>query len=134
LRPEGIEWPMVDGLPSFRLESLTAANGLTHAAAHDAWSDVEATIGLARLIRERQPALFKHTFEHRTKQQCGPLLDLVQRSPVLHISSRYSAEHGCAALVMPLAMHPTNKNAVVVYNLSGNPDDLIRLDADEIAE
>lgn len=134
VRPEGIEWPMVDGLPSFRLENLTAANGLAHASAHDAWSDVEATIGLARLIRERQPALFEHTFAHRTKQQCGPMLDLARRQPVLHISSRYSAGHGCAALVMPLAMHPTNKNAVVVYDLSADPGELIRLDADGIAE
>lgn len=53
LRPEGIEWPRhEDGRTSFKLEHLTAANGLAHEAAHDALSDVRATIGLARLIRE----------------------------------------------------------------------------------
>ncbi len=52
LRPDGIEWPLrEDGTPSFKLEVLTAANGIGHEAAHDALSDVHATISLARLIR-----------------------------------------------------------------------------------
>ena len=53
LRPEGIEWPKKeDGKPSFKLEDLARANGLLHEAAHDALSDVRATIALARLIRD----------------------------------------------------------------------------------
>ena len=37
LRPDGIEWPRhPDGRPSFKLEHLTAANGVAHEAAHDA--------------------------------------------------------------------------------------------------
>ncbi|MCK5809845.1 MAG: exodeoxyribonuclease I, partial [Cocleimonas sp.] len=54
LRPKGIEWPQRDdgtGLPSFRLEHLTAANGIEHAGAHDALIDVKATIEIARLIK-----------------------------------------------------------------------------------
>ena len=52
LRPEGIEWPRhEDGRPSFKLEHLTQANGIAHEAAHDALSDVRATIALARLIK-----------------------------------------------------------------------------------
>ena len=40
LRPEGISWPQhEDGRPSFKLEHLSAANGLAHEAAHDALSD-----------------------------------------------------------------------------------------------
>ena len=52
LRPDGIEWPRHDdGRPSFKLEHLAAANGLAHEAAHDALSDVRATIALARLVK-----------------------------------------------------------------------------------
>jgi len=59
LRPDGIEWPLGDdGLPSFKLEKLTAANGLVHEHAHDALSDVQATLALARLIQSKQPRLF----------------------------------------------------------------------------
>ena len=42
LRPDGINWPQnEEGHTSFRLEHLTAANGLLHEAAHDALSDVQ---------------------------------------------------------------------------------------------
>ncbi|MDI4745785.1 hypothetical protein MJL33_27915, partial [Salmonella enterica subsp. enterica serovar Kentucky] len=42
--PEGINWPENDdGLPSFRLEHLTQANGIEHSNAHDAMADVYAT-------------------------------------------------------------------------------------------
>ncbi|RLA45884.1 MAG: exodeoxyribonuclease I, partial [Gammaproteobacteria bacterium] len=61
LRPAGIEWPLrEDGLPSFRLEDLTSANGISHEAVHDALSDVHATIALARLVKERQPRLYDY--------------------------------------------------------------------------
>jgi exodeoxyribonuclease-1 len=134
LRPEGIEWPMVDGRVSFRLELLTAANGIHHESAHDAYSDVEATIQLARLVREKQPALYSYVVQHKHKSKVGALIDLVNRKPFLHISSKFSADKGCAGLVMPLAMHPTNKNAVIVVNLSADPSDLIHMDAAQIAQ
>jgi exodeoxyribonuclease-1 len=133
LRPEGIEWPEVGGRVSFRLELLTAANGISHQAAHDAYSDVEATIQLARLIRAKQPALYDYVVQYKHKSKVGGLFDLVNRKPLLHISSKFSAENGCAGLVMPLAMHPTNKNAVIAVNLAADPTDLIRLDAEQIA-
>ena len=134
LRPEGIEWPVMDGRVSFRLELLTAANGIAHQAAHDAYSDVEATIQLARLIKARQPALYDYVLQHRPKNKTAGLIDLLNRKPLLHISSKFSSDNGCAALVMPLAMHPVNKNAVIVYNLAADPTDLIALDAEQIME
>lgn len=133
LRPEGIEWPMVDGNPSFRLELLSAANGIHHTSAHDAYSDVEATIALARMIRSKQPALYQYVYDHKHKSQAATLIDLVQRKPLLHISSKFAASSGCASLVIPLAMHPVNKNAVIVYDLTVDPSELIRLDDEEVS-
>lgn len=133
LRPDGIEWPIVEGKVSFRLELLTQANGINHQSAHDAYSDVEATINLARLVKTRQPQLYDYVLQHKHKNKLASLIDLINHKPLLHISSRFSAENGCAALVMPLAMHPVNKNALIVFNLSADPSDLIRLDADQIA-
>lgn len=133
LRPGGIEWPdREDGRPSFKLEHLTAANGISHEGAHDALSDVRATIELARLIRTRQPRLYQHIFDLRRKQAVARLIDLRHRKPLLHVSSRYPAENGCAAIVAPLAMHPVNKNAVIVCNLSVDPQLWTSLPAEEI--
>ena len=135
LRPEGIEWPLDErGVVSFRLERLTEANGIAHESAHDALSDVHATIAMARLIRERQPRLFDYVFSGRDKQTLGERLNLQQRKPVLHVSSMYPAQRGCIAMVMPLARHPGNPNGVIVYDLNQDPAPLLELDVDEIHE
>jgi exodeoxyribonuclease-1 len=135
LRPAGIEWPQrEDGTPSFRLEDLARANRLLDHRAHDALGDVEATLAVARLLRERQPRLFDWHFGLRRKRRALDLLDWVGRVPVLHASQRFPARRGCLAMVVPLAAHPTQPNGVIVYDLAVPPDDLIALDADELAD
>ncbi len=135
LRPEGIEWPRRDdGSPSFRLEDLSAANGLAHARAHDALSDVHATLGLARLLKHKQPRLWDFYFGLRQKQRVLDLLDWTHFSPVLHISSRYAADRGCIAMVAPLTVHPDQRNKVIVYDLDIDPTPLIELDSADIAD
>jgi exodeoxyribonuclease-1 len=135
LRPQGIEWPLrEDATPSFRLEDLARANRLEQNRAHDALSDVEALIGLARLVRHQQPRLFDFHFELRKKQRAFQFLDVAHRTPVVHVSSRYPANRGCLAIVAPLAMHPQQPNAVIVYDLDIDPAPLLELAAEEIAD
>jgi exodeoxyribonuclease-1 len=135
LRPEGIEWPRrEDGTPSFRLEDMASANRLKQTRAHDALSDVEALIALARLIRVRQPRLFEFYFGLRRKQRAFELLDVAHMTPVVHVSSRYPASRGCLALIVPLAVHPQQPNGVIVYDLDVDPAPLLELDAEEIAD
>ncbi|MEJ2692318.1 MAG: exodeoxyribonuclease I [Candidatus Thiodiazotropha sp.] len=133
LRPEGIEWPLSEsGKVSFRLELLSAANGIAHESAHDALSDVRATIALAKLIKQRQPRLYDYLLSGRDKQTLGERLNLQQRRPVLHVSSMYPVEQGCLAMVMPLIRHPENPNGVIVYDLRHDPAPLLQLSAEEI--
>ncbi|MEH6357496.1 MAG: exodeoxyribonuclease I [Pseudomonadales bacterium] len=135
LRPEGIVWPEhEDGSPSFKLEHLTAANGIEHASAHDALSDVWATIEMARLIKNKQPKLYDFVYQHRDKRLVDQQLNLVAKKPVLHISSMYPADRGCAAIVVPLARDMTNKNALYVYDLSVDPQPLLELEPEQLRE
>ena len=135
LRPEGIEWPRKeDGSPSFRLEELTVANGIEHEAAHDAMSDVMATIAVARLIRDRQPKLFDFVLRHKDKHSARRMLDTATMKPVFHVSAKYPASRGCCALVAPVAEHPDNRNLVIVYDLREDPEELIRPTPEEIRE
>jgi exodeoxyribonuclease-1 len=135
LRPEGIEWPCnEDGSTSFRLELLTAANGIGHEAAHDALSDVEATIALARLIREKQPRLFDYTLSLRKKQAVLEQLDIAAMKPVLHVSGMFGASRNSIALIAPIARHPVNKNEIICYDLAMDPSALAELDGQAIAE
>ncbi|PXW92421.1 exodeoxyribonuclease I subunit C [Sphaerotilus hippei] len=133
LRPEGIEWPRhEDGRPSFRLEDLTRANGLGHDAAHDALSDVRATLALARLLRERQPRLFDFCLKLRRKD--AVIAEIGIGRPFLHVSGMYGADRGGLALVWPLAPHPTNKNELIVWDLAHDPAELMQLNATQVRE
>ena len=136
LRPEGIIWPQREdgsGLPSFRLEHLTAANGIEHAGAHDALIDVKATIEIARLIKKHQPRLFDYYFDLRQKNKAAELLNTHSNKIVLHVSGMFPAELGSIAPIYPLMQHPNNKNEIICFNLRQDPELLLSLSAEEIA-
>ncbi|RVT88007.1 exodeoxyribonuclease I [Inhella crocodyli] len=127
LRPEGIQWPTGDdGKTSFKLERLTQANGLQHEAAHDALSDVRATVALARLIRQHHPRLFDFAFKLHKKEAVWAEIGNEAR-PLLHVSGRYGVDRGCIAMVWPLGLHPRNKNELIVWDLSADPAELFDL-------
>ncbi len=135
LRPDGIEWPVDDeGLPSFRLEKLTEANGIEHANAHDAMADVYATIEMARLVRTHQPKLFNYLFQLRGKRKVQELIDVVAMQPLVHVSGMFGAARGCTSWVAPLAWHPDNNNAVIMYDLTIDPAPMLELSADDLRE
>jgi exodeoxyribonuclease-1 len=60
------------------------------------------------------------------------MLDVRAKRPVLHVSGKYPAAMGHIAAVVPLAMHPTIKTEVIVYDLRADPSPLLELDADAI--
>jgi exodeoxyribonuclease-1 len=142
LRPEGITWPRKPDerfpddpkvtRPSFKLEDLARANGLLHDAAHDALSDVRATIALARLIRQAQPKLFDFALSLHKKDRVAAELGLPTSpqtaQPFLHISGMFPPERGCLGVMWPLATHPTNKNELLAWDLSQDPAELPLLD------
>ena len=137
LRPDGIEWPRhEDGRASFKLEHLTRANGLDHDSAHDALSDVRATLALARLLKARQPKLWEFCLRLRKKDA---VLDEIQSAqaqgrPFLHVSGMYGTERGCLAVVWPLAPHPTNRNEIIVWDLAQDPSELQQLGIDSLRQ
>ncbi|MFS2058834.1 exodeoxyribonuclease I [Kosakonia cowanii] len=135
LRPEGINWPEnEEGLPSFRLEHLTKANGIEHSNAHDAMADVYATIAMAQLVKAKQPKLFAYLYSHRSKQKLATLIDVPQMKPLVHVSGMFGAARGNTSWVAPLAWHPENRNAVIMVDLAGDMSPLVELDADALRE
>lgn len=134
LRPEGIEWPLGDnGLPSFRLELLTQANGITHVGAHDALSDVRATIAFAKLIKDKKPKLYDFYFKLRNKLEAGQMVNLQEQKTVLHVSGMYPTALGCISPVIPLLQHPVNRNEIIVYDLRKSPEALLKMSSAEMA-
>ena len=133
LRPEGINWPQrEDGATSFKLEHLALANDVREGDAHEALSDVYATIGMAKRFRQAQPRMWDYALRLRDKRYVGSLLDVIAMQPVLHISMRYPASRLCAAPVLPLARHPHINNRVIVFDLEGDIEPLLELSVEEI--
>ena len=123
LRPEGIEWPVrEDGMPTNRLELITKLNGVAHEHAHDALSDVYATIAVAKLIRDRQPELFEYLLKMRDKKEVRKLANLDNKQPFVYASGRYSNDYNKTTVVLPIA--PGRNGNVLVYDLRYNIQDL----------
>ena len=152
LRPDGMVWPLREdaahgrayaagagsagaaGVPSFKLTHLSVANGIGHDHAHDALSDVQALVGLAKKLKQAQPRLFDYYLGMRDKRRAAALLDVAQMTPVLHVSGKYSASRGSAALVAPICRHPQIDSRVIVFDLDADPEALLALDPDDIAD
>jgi exodeoxyribonuclease-1 len=132
LRPEGIEWPFApDGKPANRLEYLTKVNKLDHYKAHDAMSDVHATIAVAKLIRTRQKELFEYLLNCRKKDVSKELV--MKGQPFAYTSGRYPGEslHTTAAVLLT----PHNKqDSALVYDLRHDPVKYLDMSVEELAD
>jgi exodeoxyribonuclease-1 len=132
LRPEGIEWPFnAEGKATNRLELLTALNKLNHEHAHDALSDVYATIEVANLIRNKQTKLFEYLLVMRDKRKVADLVDTSQ--PFVHSSGQYSSEYEKTAVVVKICDHPKRQGALV-YDLRHDPSKYKDMTAGQLAE
>lgn len=132
LRPEGINWPVTaEGKPTNRLELLAKENGLDHDHAHDALSDVSATIAVAKLIRKTQPDLFNYLLNVRTKQAAAKLVD--SGTPFVYTSGRYPSEalHTTAAVL--LTNHP-QPGSGLVYDLRFDPTPYLKMTVPQLVD
>ena len=132
LRPDGIVWPFApDGKPSNRLEYMTSVNKLSHESAHDALSDVYATIAVANLIKNNQPKLFDYLLNIRDKKSVS---DLVQEGvSFVYCSGKYAGEFEKTTVAVKLCDHPKQQGALV-YDLRNDPSEFLNLSAEDLAE
>lgn len=135
LRPQGIEWPFdIHGKPTNRLELLTALNKLDHEQAHDALSDVYATIEVARLIRNKQSKLFDYLFSMRDKRKVAELVN--KNDPFVYTSGKYAAEFDKTTVAVKICDHPKHggNGSALVFDLRHNPAEWLGLTAEQLAE
>lgn len=130
LRPDGINWPFVDGKPSNRLELLSKENNLAHENAHDALSDVEALVGLTKLIADKQPQLFGYLLKMRGKNDVKQLVSLDKPEPFVYSSGRYAAEFEKTTVALPIAK--ADFDNVYVYDLRHDPTIWADMSDDEL--
>ncbi|HEY9080474.1 exonuclease domain-containing protein [Magnetovibrio sp.] len=114
--PDVLQVPLNDkGKPSFKLELLAPTNGLTHLDAHEALSDTQATLDLARLIRDRAPAVWEAMRRTSSKQGALAALD----EDVFCSSEMMFGQP--SILATKIAANPDNPSEVAVFDLSHDP-------------
>jgi exodeoxyribonuclease-1 len=131
LRPDGIKWPVDStGKSTNRLELLTSLNGLDHANAHDALSDVQASIALAALLRGKQPKLFDYLLEMRDKKQVEQLVKSGQ--PFVYSSGKYAGEFEKTTVAVYIGEHP--QRGALVYDLRQDPTKFAAMSPEQLVE
>lgn len=141
LRGDAIKWPKWEEIDPkeypkaagrrgvcFKLEFLSKANGITHSHAHDALSDVEATIGLARLIATKEPRLWKWALVNRTTQKVHAAI--ADMKPVVWVTPRFGVAQGCTGIVA--ALYQEDKNTFWMWDLMEDPEILRKLSLKEL--
>lgn len=130
LRPDGIEWPFVDGKAVNRLEPIAKVNKIEHLKAHDALSDVEALIAVTGLIKEKQPQLFDYLLKVRDKKEVKKLVNLDDKQPFVYVSGRYDTQFNKATVAFPLT---SGRNGnVMVYDLRYDPTPFMKLSVGDL--
>jgi len=132
LQPDGIQWPFApDGKPSNRLEYLSTINKLDYAEAHDALSDVKATIALARLVRSTHGKLFDYLFKLRKKAAIKPIVE--SGKPFMYTSGRYPSEFLHTTAAVMLGRH-AQQDYILVYDLRYDPEPFLEMSVDQLVE
>ncbi len=132
LRSKGINWPVDDeGAPTNRLELLSKVNNLTHLHAHDALSDVEATISITKLIKQKQPKLFDFLLKLRDKKEVAKIANLEDPKPFVYSSGSFGKANDFTTLALPIAPGSTS-GTVLIYDLRYDPSNFAKLSQKEI--
>lgn len=84
----------------FKLDQLSPANNIEHENAHDALADVEATIKLAKIIKEKQPEFFDTLFKQRQKKYLDSKIEMF--TPYLMADSFFGGVQDFVEVVYPI--------------------------------
>jgi exodeoxyribonuclease-1 len=105
-----------EGKRTFKLVLMAAANDVALDNAHDALADTSATLGIARLIKQRTPALWDILIANARKS--GPSR-LLQSEPFMLLSEYFGNPFNC--VVAPIAANADNANEWAVFDLQFDP-------------
>ncbi|XBC39206.1 MAG: exodeoxyribonuclease I [Buchnera aphidicola (Nurudea shiraii)] len=120
LRPNGINWPFKKNLkvPSFKLSNISKFNNIDHSHAHSAISDVQATLEVAKLLKNKQPRLFNYFFKYRKKQELLKIVDIYNIKPLIYISRFFGSERKNISVIAPISWNFYNQNILIGFDLT----------------
>ena len=131
LDPDVVNFPLhAKGNKSFKLDSLAPANGFDHQNAHEAMSDVEATIFMCQLVKNNSPDIWGNFRRNADKFK---VLEFAKGNhPYALIRSFFGTVS--VSSVATIDINPDNRNEVIVFNLSNCPIEISSLSDGEIKD
>lgn len=131
LRPEIIKWPKnEDGNDSLKLDLLALENEIMHENAHDAISDVIATIELARMIKDKNPKLFDWCLKLSVKDNISQLVS--SQTPLIHVDSKKGKGVRMTSVVCPVVADYSDKNKFYMFDLMRSPEEIMDMRPEDI--
>lgn len=138
MQPDALDYEFNnEGKPSLKLESLSRANGFKHSEAHRAYSDVEATISLAKEIKSNCPRLYSESMRLLQQHYTKSMLVVGQsESPqeIVHIDRYYGHQNAFTSVVLPMSVDPLNSKSFICLDLTRDLEPLIDMTPNEISQ
>lgn len=130
--PDVIDFPINEetGKKNFKLENIAPLNGFSDHNAHDALGDVRATIHMARLIRDLDPALFSHM---AAMGNANTARDFIDEEIVFQMLGGPMVNPGVLDACL-IASETSNTKNKLAWNLAVDPLPFLDLSAEEILE
>ena len=119
-----------NGKTRFTLSMVAAANGYRPAVAHEAMADVETTIYLARLLKEKALDIWARMLEWTTKDAVSRFL---AEEEVVSFTDFYF-NRPSSWLVTSCGRHPVNSSSLLAFDLENDPQKYLDLSAKKLAE
>jgi exodeoxyribonuclease-1 len=130
-RPEIMNWPKkADGSYSLKLEEVVKENGIEHTHAHDARSDVYATIELMRLIKRKDEKLWNYFLTLSDKAKATEMMQA--RKPLVMVDYGIPRSFGHMSMVLPIIADYKNNKKMHCVDLRYDPTELLSLSPAEI--
>jgi exodeoxyribonuclease I len=120
----------IDGRLNHRLGALAAANGIAQGKVHDAESDVDAMLGLCRLVRDGAPGLWSAFLRFSSK---AAVVDLVRDEEAFAYFDFFGSPRVMHFLTR-IGVSPNDVNAHYCLDLECDIDSLRELDDAALAE
>lgn len=131
LRPHLLNFHKTEeGKYSQKLGDMCAANGIALDNAHDARSDVVATIDLARMIKNGSPQLWQYFLNLSDKKFTKPMVDKME--PLVLVDRYLPRDKGMLTMVQPVIYDASVGTKMLSVDLRDDPKELLSLSVEEL--
>ena len=131
-REVGLEFPVVDGQVSLKLEHIAEDNHFDARNHHDALNDATNTRSIMEIIRNQRPKLFEYALQRVNEEENRKLI--TESELFCHVSTIYGYANNCVSIQRFLCFHPIIRKRLLTWNLTYDPLELLKRSPQEIAQ